>query len=243
MPVSKAQAAAAAATSHDKLRTVILPVLLAAIPYTAGAVAAWFVAASSQKRQEVYFHASASMLFAGVFFLLFPVLTKAAVAGGFVCLVLVAAGGSAAVSPKTALVAHACRGPSQVVGMPVYSSISVIGGVIGPFAAGAIVQRSSSGFTVVAYALGAMIALCGVLTIILKFLEKFMKPPVGSADANDNFWDDVPGQQGLPVVQDTSDVLLGSSGATAGAAAPGVVGKNTDAPTDVTACAAVQDQA
>jgi hypothetical protein len=50
-------------------------------------------------------------------------LTKAAVAGGFVCLVLVAAGGSAAVSPKTALVAHACRGPSQVRALAIISRL------------------------------------------------------------------------------------------------------------------------
>jgi zinc transporter ZupT len=69
-PVAKGSAAAAAATSRDKMRSVILPVILAAIPYTVGAVAAWFVATSSQKRKEVYYHAAFSMFAAGIFFIL-----------------------------------------------------------------------------------------------------------------------------------------------------------------------------
>jgi Na+/melibiose symporter-like transporter len=52
------------------MRSVILPVILAAIPYTVGAFAAWFVAASSQKRKEVYYHAAFSMFAAGIFFIL-----------------------------------------------------------------------------------------------------------------------------------------------------------------------------
>jgi hypothetical protein len=69
-PVAKGAVAAAAAASHDKMRTVILPVILAAVPYTVGAVTAWFVAASSQKRKEIYFHAAGSMFAAGTFFIL-----------------------------------------------------------------------------------------------------------------------------------------------------------------------------
>jgi hypothetical protein len=100
----------------------------------------------------------------------------------------------------------------QVVGMPLYNSISVIGGFVGPFVTGSIVQSSGTGFTVVAYVLGAMVFSCGILTVTLKFLEKFMKPPVGSADANDDFWDDMPGQQALPVTRDPSGMSPGGSG-------------------------------
>lgn len=237
-PAAKGAAAAHAvsAASHNKLRSVILPVLLAAVPYTVGAITAWLVAASSQKRKEVYYHAAGSMFGAGVFFLLFPVLTKVSMAGGFVCLVMVAAGGSAAVPPKTALVAHACRGPSQVVGMPLYNSISVIGGFVGPFVTGSIVQSSGTGFTIVAYVLGAMVFICGVLTVTLKFLEKFMKPPVGSADANDDFWEDVPGQQALPVTRDPSGVSPGGSGVTGDTGVTsGYANKSVDGPADVRA--------
>jgi hypothetical protein len=74
-PVAKGATAAAAAASHNKLRSVILPVILAAVPYTVGAVAAWLVAASSQKRKEVYYHAAGSMFAAGIFFLLVRGLT------------------------------------------------------------------------------------------------------------------------------------------------------------------------
>lgn len=107
-------AAAAAAAGHDKWRHVILPVILTCIPYTVGAITAFAVAASSQRRREVYYHAAVSMMSAGVFFVLFPVLAGKAIWAGFLSLVLVAAAGSAAISPKVALVARVSRGPSQV---------------------------------------------------------------------------------------------------------------------------------
>jgi hypothetical protein len=111
--------------------------------------------------------------------------------------------------------------------MPLYNSISVIGGFVGPFVTGSIVQSSGSGFTIVAYVLGAMVFVCGVLTVCLKFLEKFMKPPVGSADANDDFWEDVPGQQALPVTRDPSGVSPGGSGVTGDTGVSGSIASKT----------------
>lgn len=70
--------------------------------------------------------------------------------------------------------------------MPLYNSVSVVGGFIGPFVTGAIVQSSGGGFTIVSIILGCMIFFCGVMTITLKFLERFAQPPEGAADAKDS---------------------------------------------------------
>eukprot|EP00878_Enallax_costatus_P009688 GHUV01010120.1.p1 GENE.GHUV01010120.1~~GHUV01010120.1.p1 ORF type:complete len:437 (+),score=77.59 GHUV01010120.1:96-1406(+) len=179
----------------------LLPIILTCVPYLAGALAAGIVAASSQRRKEAYYHSALSMLSAGVFFVLFPVLAKVHIIAGFACLVLVASAGSAAVPPKISLVAHASRGPSQVIGMPLYNSISVLGGFVGPFATGAIVQTSGGGFTVVSIIMGAIIFTCGLLIIALKFWEPCLLRRRG--DTADAAWEQC--STGLPVLQKNSN--------------------------------------
>lgn len=196
----------------------LLPIILTCVPYIAGAIASGLVAASSQRRKEAYYHTAVSMLCAGVFFNLFPVFTKLDMIAGFACLVLIAAAGAAAVPPKTALVAHASRGPSQVIGMPLYNSIGVIGGFIGPFVTGAIVQHSSAGFTVVSILMGCIIFSCGLLIIALKFWEPCLMRRRG--DSADIAWQEC--CDGLPIVRKDSETAPAYPD-------DGVVVKNVDA--------------
>jgi hypothetical protein len=58
---------------------------------------------------------------AGVFFVLFPFLSRVSMAAGFACLVLVAVSGACSIGPKTAIVHQISAGPSQVVAMPFYN--------------------------------------------------------------------------------------------------------------------------
>jgi hypothetical protein len=98
------------------------------------------VAASAQKRREHFFHVAGSLLFSGATLALFPLLAKDSVAGGFVSISLSLASGAAANGPAIALVAHLCKGPEQVVALPVFSSFAVLGGIAGPLMAGAIIN-------------------------------------------------------------------------------------------------------
>lgn len=62
-----------------------------------------------------------SIAHAGVFFVLFPFLSKVSMAAGFACLVFVAVSGACSIGPKTAIVHQVSAGPSQVVAMPFYN--------------------------------------------------------------------------------------------------------------------------
>jgi len=119
----------------------LLPVALAVVPYTLASVLSYAVAHSAQKRNEHFFHISACLLLGGTILALFPVMTHASVAGGFVSLTLSLALGAAANGPATALVACLCKGPEQVVALPVFSSFAVLGGVAGPLMAGALMNK------------------------------------------------------------------------------------------------------
>jgi hypothetical protein len=59
--------------------------------------------------------------FAGVFFVLFPFLSRVSMTAGFACLVFVAVSGACSIGPKTAIVHQISAGPSQVVAMPFYN--------------------------------------------------------------------------------------------------------------------------
>lgn len=58
---------------------------------------------------------------AGVFFVLFPFLSRTSSAAGFASLAMVAVSGACSIGPKTAIVHQISAGPSQVVGMPMYN--------------------------------------------------------------------------------------------------------------------------
>jgi len=181
------RAAAAVAGKAPPRGLSLLPVVLTSIPYAVGALAAWIVAISSQARREVYWHAAVSMIFAGSWYVAFPFMARASIAAGFAALVLIAAGGSAAVPPKVALVARIGRGPAQSVSMPFYNSIAVVGGFVGPYVTGSILQTSARGFLPVAVTMGTMIGSCALLTLLVKALEARWDPTAGEArdDASD----------------------------------------------------------
>lgn len=61
------------------------------------------------------------VLVAGVFFVLFPFLSRVSMAAGFVSLVLVAVSAACSIGPKTVIVHRITAGPSQVIGMPFYN--------------------------------------------------------------------------------------------------------------------------
>lgn len=119
----------------------LLPVALAIVPYSLASIFAFVVAASSQRRDEQFWHVSSMLLSAGVVLALFPPLAKAAVPAGFLSLSFSLALAAAANGPATALVSRLCKGPEHVVALPLFSSFSVIGGIIGPLLTGALMGR------------------------------------------------------------------------------------------------------
>jgi MFS family permease len=162
-------AAAAALVPLDAIAmSQLLPIILTCIPYTAGAVFSWIVAHHSQRRKELWWHVTICLGSAGIAFFLFPVMARFSVAAAFIFLVLIGMFGAAANGPKTVLASKLCAGPAQVVGMPLYNSVSVIGGIMGPFVTGAVVAKYG-GFLVVSIIMGSMLCAGSLLVLVLKY--------------------------------------------------------------------------
>lgn len=147
----------------------LLPVLLTIIPYFVAAFAAWGVAHSAQRRDELYFHSSTCLLLGGLFFLLFPFMAAASIPAGFVSLVLTSALVASGNGPSHGIAGRISSGPAQVIGMPFFSSVSVIGGFVGPFVTGAIVQQRG-GFQLVCMLNGGLLMFTGVIILALRWL-------------------------------------------------------------------------
>ena len=122
------------------------PVGLAVVPYSLAAAFAYLVAHSSQRRHEQFFHIAGCLLAAGIVLALFSPLTKAATALGFLSLSLSLALGAGANGPAMTLVSRLCKGPDHLVALPLFSSFSVIGGIVGPLVTGQITTRLVRGW-------------------------------------------------------------------------------------------------
>lgn len=107
------------------------PVALAVVPYSLAVVFAYAWAHSSQKRHEQFLHVASVVIVSGVIMSLFAPLAKASVAAGFLSLALSLAIASGANGPALTLVSRLCTGPYHVVAMPLFSSFTVVGGIIG----------------------------------------------------------------------------------------------------------------
>lgn len=152
-----------------KSTSKLLPVILTCIPYTLAAVSCWGIAHSSQKRKELYFHTALPAIVGGVFFVLFPFLSRVSMAAGFASLVLVAVTAACSIGPKTAIVHRITAGSSQVIGMPFYNSIIVLGGFAGPYITGIMVQKTGN-FAGASLIFGVFLLIVGSLIIVLKYL-------------------------------------------------------------------------
>jgi hypothetical protein len=130
-------ATVAAAPGSKDLR----PVALSIVPFATAVVASYLVAHSAQRRDEQFWHVAGCLLVAGIVLALFPPLTKAALGAGFASLAISLAAGASANGPAMALVARLCKGREQVVALPMFSSMSVIGGIIGPLVTGVLMSR------------------------------------------------------------------------------------------------------
>jgi hypothetical protein len=128
-------AAAAGAGAGASLK----PVALSVVPYTLAAALSYLLAASAQRRDEQFLHVGATLLLAGAVLAVFAPLARAAVAAGFLSLSLSLALSAAANGPAMTLVGRLCKGPGeQVVALPLFSSFSVLGGIIGPLLTAAL---------------------------------------------------------------------------------------------------------
>lgn len=148
--------------------TSINAVLLTAVPYTLATIALWLTAVSSQRRNEVYYHASLGLFIGGIAFALFPVMAKAHVALGFVSLIVTITAAASGNPAAIAIVHELNQGAAQVLALPLFNTMTILGGFMGPYLTGALVQRLG-GFTWPAVIFGILLIMTGSLLLCLKF--------------------------------------------------------------------------
>lgn len=140
---------------------------LSTVPYAVGAVTVLLAAAHAQRKKELFAHGAVPLFAGGVLTALFPVLTRAHPAVGFVALCATLACSLAANPSVTSILTLMNKGPQQSVAMPVYDSIMHLGAILGSPVAGVIVQRSGGGFTWVTIVMGILIMVAAALVAVL----------------------------------------------------------------------------
>ncbi|GBF88138.1 hypothetical protein Rsub_00850 [Raphidocelis subcapitata] len=144
------------------------PVALTVVPYALAASLSLAVAFSAERRHEQFLHAAGCLLASGACLMLVPLLLHASSVAGFVALCLAIAAGSASSPPMMVLVARLCLGDDQAVVLPVINSAVVLGGIVGPLATGAMLNRLG-GFTYVFVIMGALNTLEAVTVVIVRW--------------------------------------------------------------------------
>ncbi|KAG2428194.1 hypothetical protein HXX76_011874 [Chlamydomonas incerta] len=164
--------------------TGLAAVLLTSLPFAAAAGAGMALAHSSQRCGERFFHIGVPYLITGAILSLYSVASDRSPWLGFAALGLGIVGNYCGSGPGLALLSELAAGPGLVVALPLYNSIGVFGGFLGPTLVGWLVQRArddaegegeggaaaalhGGGFGVSAMVLGAALAMAGVLTLAL----------------------------------------------------------------------------
>ncbi|GBF99610.1 MFS transporter [Raphidocelis subcapitata] len=157
-------AATVAAAAGNK---TLLPVALTVVPYTLAIVFGYLLSYSMQRHDEHMIHMSSALVIAGVLMALFAPLAHAAVWLGFVGLSLSLASTLSTAGPGMVVVARLCKGREVVVAQPVVQTFNLMGGVIGPPIAAAM-MKSKGGFTWLSVIFGLLLVICSCILLALR---------------------------------------------------------------------------
>jgi hypothetical protein len=191
------QLVAASADSHSSGSTGTLPVLLSAIPFTCAAVLTTALGAAAQRTGQplVYYFSSACV--GGAAFAAFPLLVRHSRVLGF-CMLAVALAAGYASSPHlpaaiTQLLAaragqaaaeagherpgaashqaEAQAACASALALPLYNSVAMLGGFVGPWLLGILLERSG-GFSSGAFVFGGCQLAAGGMILLLWWLQR-----------------------------------------------------------------------
>ncbi|GBF95154.1 hypothetical protein Rsub_07738 [Raphidocelis subcapitata] len=158
---------ASASVAAASGKSTLLPVALSAVPFVAAVVLSYAVAASSQARGEVYFHVAGCYAVAGCVMGVFPALARVSPIAAFASLSLSLALSVAGNGPALTLIARVAGGRERPLAMPLFSSVAVVGGVLGPCLMGALMNREG-GFTWPSVVIGSFELATGLLVLVLR---------------------------------------------------------------------------
>jgi MFS family permease len=142
-------------------------VLLTAIPFAGAVAAGLWNGWHSHTTGERPFHVGIPYFISGLLFLTFPLAAHHSVVVAFVILTLVIIGVNSAGGVCTALASAVASGSSVAVSLAVYNAVANIGGVVGPWILGYMVQRTGS-YTSAVQVLGLLLCASGLMACLMR---------------------------------------------------------------------------
>ncbi len=154
---------------HGRTDAGVQAALLTAIPFAVAAAVSFVIAHRSQRMNEKVMHVGVPYMASGALYALFPIGLSISPVLGFVFLTLGIVGIYSGAGTSVALLQELSAGPGFVVAAPLYNSIGILGGFIGPLVVGSLVQRTHS-FAVPSVLMAACLSLAGMMVTALPYL-------------------------------------------------------------------------
>lgn len=167
------EAATAGKGGHHGLKRMLLAsigmqekgveaVLLTAVPFLTAAICAVWVGHRSQQKREKCMHAAVPYFISALLFIAFPYVAEAGGVAAFVCLVLAITSLTCPNAIVNSLASSVSQGPSSAISLALYNAVGNVGGLVGPWLIGRVVQATGL-YAIALQVLGLMVAAAGGL--------------------------------------------------------------------------------
>lgn len=157
----KAAAAAAAAPAKRKDRGAAA-VLLTAVPFICAATCAVWLGHRSQVKREKCKHVAIPYAVAALLFVVFPGVASLGGTFAFLCLTAAISSLTAPNAILNSLASSVSSGPSSAIALALYNAIGNLGGLVGPWLIGRVLQGTGL-YASALQALGGMVAVAAAL--------------------------------------------------------------------------------
>ena len=162
VPSPAVAAVAKAAESASSGERGVAAVLLTAVPFICAASCAVWLGHRSQQRREKCKHVAVPYMLAAALFVLFPSIGSLGGSWAFLCLTGAISALTAPNAILNTIASSVSAGPSSAIALALYNAIGNLGGLVGPWLIGRVVQATGL-YASALQLLGAMVAVASSL--------------------------------------------------------------------------------
>lgn len=134
-------------TICQKHTSTVQAVLWTSLPFACAALCTLVLGHSSERTGAHRLHAGIPLLIGGLAFALLPLVIDTYISLGFVAIIFAMIGSDASTAPIWSLLRTVCGADTLPVAFPFVNSVGKVGGFLGPFIFGALVQHTNSYFS------------------------------------------------------------------------------------------------
>jgi hypothetical protein len=145
----------------------IAAVLLTAVPFICAASCAVWLGHRSQVKKEKCKHVAIPYALAALLFVAFPGVASLGPTWAFLCLTVSISALTAPNAILNSLASSVSTGPSSAIGLALYNAVGNLGGLVGPWLIGRVVNATGL-YASALQALGTMVAMAGGLAWYMK---------------------------------------------------------------------------